>query len=316
MRKAVLISVILAGIALAADESAPDVVYLTMTNSGLVPIFDKGYMFKMNTPPQSGPAPDTFGAWDTEGRWMYQAYFTTPDGTPAAVRRPAADTDKTVIAGIDYGTRGGYRGGIAFLDPTGKQVRFVSTDRYHPYALCFAPDHSIWTVGWQRSPKNDVEDPSGYSIVRKFSSDGTPAGEFLLRSEFPQGLPPGGTGLSWIRAADDRVGMMLYPGQNSGSPEWVEMDLSGNLIGRWKVGPSAQLNGGFAFTNDARLFARPYNPETKKNELMSFDRKSSSWQPVDGGLNGLLVGADGNNIVFEMYDRNANGVRTVRVAVK
>jgi len=283
-----------------------------------VPIFDKGYMFKINTAPPSGPAPDSFAAWDTEGRWMYQAYFTTPDGTPAAVRSTAADPNKTVIAGISYGLRGGYKGGIAFLDPTGKQVRFVDTDRYHPMAVCFAPDHSIWSAGHQRSPKNDVEDPAGYSIVRKFLSDGTPAGEFLLRSEFPPGLPPAasGIGISWIRAAGDRVGMMLYPGQNSASPEWVELDVSGNLIGRWKLGPSGQLNGGFAFTADARLFARPYNPETKKNELMSFDRKSSSWRAAEGGVNGLLLGADGNDLVFQMSDRNANGVRTVRVALK
>jgi hypothetical protein len=203
MRKAILLSVTVAGIVLAADESAREVVYLTMTNSGRVPIFDKGYMFKFSTTPQSGPAPDTFGAWDTDGQWMYQAYFTTPDGTPVSVRSPAADTDKTVIASVGYGVRGGYKGGIAFLDPTGKQVRFVTTDRYHPMALCIAPDHSIWTAGWQRSPKNDVEDPAGYATVRKFSSDGTPAGEFLPRSEFPPGLSPAGSGISWIRAADE-----------------------------------------------------------------------------------------------------------------
>jgi hypothetical protein len=315
MRHAILISVALAAIVLAADESAREIVYLTMTYPGRVPIFDNGYMFKINTAPQSGPAPDSFGAWDTEGQWMYQAYFTTPDGTPAAVRSAAADTDKTVIASIGYGVRGGYKGGIAFLDPTGKQVRFVSTDRYQPMALCFAPDHSIWAAGWQRSPKGDVEDPSGYSIVHKFSSDGTPAGEFLLRSEFPPGLPPAASGISWIRAADDRVGVMLYPGQTSAYPEWVELDFSGNLIGRWKIGRTGQFNG-FAFTADARLIVLSYDPETKKYQLMSFDRKSSSWQAVDGGIKGLLLGADGNDLVFQMSDRNANGVRTVRVALK
>jgi hypothetical protein len=315
MRKAVLVSLTLAGIVFAADESVREVVYLTMTYPGRVPIFDKGYMFKINTAPQSGPAADSFGVWDTEGRWMYQAYFTTPDGTPASVHSPAADTDNTVIASIGYGVRGGYKGGIAFLDPTGKQIRFVNTDRYHPMALCFAPDHSIWAAGWQRSPKGDVEDPSGYSVVHKFSSDGTLAGEFLLRSEFPPGLPPAGSGISWIRAADDRVGMMLYPGQTSENPEWVEMDFSGNLIGRWKLGRTGQ-NGGFAFTADARLFARSYNAETKKDQLLSFDRNSSSWQAVDGGVKGLLLGADRNDLVFQMSERNANGVRTVRVAVK
>ena len=109
---------------------------------------------------------------------------------------------------------------------------------------------------------------------------------------------------------------MLYPGQTSENPEWVEMDFSGNLIGRWKLGGRSGQSNGFAFTADARLFAPSYDPETKKYQLMSFDRKSSSWQPVDGGVKGLLLGADGNNLVFQMSERNANGVRTVRVAVK
>jgi len=39
-------------------------------------------------------------------------------------------------------------GGIALFDRSGKQPRFFDTGQYLPTQVC-APDHSIWTLGWQ-----------------------------------------------------------------------------------------------------------------------------------------------------------------------
>ena len=38
-------------------------------------------------------------------------------------------------------------------------------------------------------------------------------------------------------ASHDRIGLMVYPGQIANNPEWIELDLEGNLMGHWKLGP-------------------------------------------------------------------------------
>jgi hypothetical protein len=275
-----------------------------------VPVFDKGYMFKVKDVPRSGPAPDGFSVWDPDGIFVYKATPLNPDGNSGSIYRPAADTDGTAIVTLAWGERGNRKVGMAFFDSNGTQTRFVGAGNYVPSAFTFGPDHSIWAVGWARKA-NDYPEME-YAIVRKYSRDGVQAGAYLQRSLFPPGLQPGGSGVSWIQVAKDRVGMMLYPGQTSQFPEWVEIDLEGNLIGRWKVGE--WNGGGYGYTENGQLYSYPYNRDLKRGELKAFDRATSSWKPVESGPQptGFLLGAEGHSLVFRVRSTgNFDGVHTL-----
>jgi hypothetical protein len=68
------------------------------------------------------------------------------------------------------------------FDRTGAQIRFVDTGLYLPTQVCFAPDHSIWTVGWQ-GPEA-IGKNEDYFILQNYSQDGQQLGAFLPRSSF------------------------------------------------------------------------------------------------------------------------------------
>ena len=114
---------------------------------------------------------------------------------------------------------------------------------------------------------------------------------------------------------------MTCPGHVANNPEWVELDLEGKLVGRWKLGP--QVTGdpvthsmthaleGFAFTEDGRLFAQTLScPELNQcsYRLELLDRTTSTWKAAaDNPINPsrYLLGADGNDVV--LWDRSQLG---------
>jgi hypothetical protein len=281
-------------------------------------IFDKGYFFEI--PKADAFPPDGYSLWGPDGLLRYQVSIVAQDGTPAHVRGPAIDTDGTVAIGYAYGGYDGKArvkgGGIAIVDPGGKQTQVIDTDRWMPQHVCFAPDHSIWSSGMQLGEHDAEARSADYKMVRKYSRDGKLMGEFLPRFSFPEGLPPAYAGS--IGAADDRIGVLTYPGMIADKPEWVELDFDGKLIGRWKLGPDFVLDGEKrrqifqrgrpVFTADDHMIAEGFEAGKKTHQMMIFDRATSSWQSTDIPAtlppNSRLVGADGNDLAFESKDVN------------
>src|SRR4029077_18443446 len=178
------------------------------------PAFDKGYLLFTNEP--SG-----IEVWGPDGRLVFQTILTSPPG--ARVMSVAVDSDGTVAVGVAYaGALQGYEGGIAILDRSGKELRFVETDRYLPSHVCFDAKHALWTFGWQRNiVQNSTADSQDYFLFRKYSVDGKQLGAYAVRSLFPRpGLEPGysSLGLWRLRISDDRIGAIAYFGQTSESP--------------------------------------------------------------------------------------------------
>lgn len=330
MLKQILLSAALISVVVAETNSPREVAYPSMDpcrqGGCLAPVFDKGYFFQMKS--HTGTPPNGYALWDPLGNPVYQIDIIAPDGTPGRLRQDAAiDTDGTAILPIWYGGYGGkghIKGaGVVVVNSSGKQIQFIDTGRFVPAHVCFAQDHSIWVAGTQYAPLRAGDDidhlqRGDFQMVRKYSRDGKLIGEFLSRSLFPAGLVPVETG--WMAAATDRIGVLTHPGMVSNQPEWVELDLEGKLIGRWKVGPQFVVDpitnkqvyslGRLAFTSDARLFAQPYDAECKKYKVLIFDRATSSWQPSDAAgsqsANSNLVGADGNNLAFQRRNDSVN----------
>jgi hypothetical protein len=298
----ILMCAVMAGTALAADAPR-EIVYHGVDLRGgagsLYPTFDGGYLFQMDS--AGGAPPTLLAVFGPDGEMEYRVSVRASDGSIAYMKRAAADTDGTVIVSVWYGGYGGSApikgGGIAFFDKSGAQTRFLDTGQFIPNGLCFGPDHSVWTVGAQFRSR-DEENHSDYALVRKYSVDGEQVGSYLSRSSFPEGLPPGDAGIwTWIKAANDRIGVMTTPGEDSRNPVFIELDLQGKEIGRWKVKPPERTVN-WAYTADGRLFASRYVPGEPKN-LFTFDKTSESWRATASSAgNAVLLGADGNNLVY------------------
>jgi hypothetical protein len=343
MLSRIFLSALFLGSAVAADNLAREITYTLADGCPQggcrVPGFDKGYLFQLKN---SGTAPpDGLAVFDPKGMLAYQIDITAPDGSPGHLRpraeTDAADTDGTVLLPIFYGGYGGNGhvkgGGIVVLDPYGKEIRFVDTARFLPDAACFGPDHSIWVMGTQFAPLRDGDsidhvEPGDYNLVRKYSLDGKQIGAFVARSSFPAGLPPASAG--WMRASGSRVGVMTYSGPAANNPEWIELDLDGKLMGRWKLGPRSKGDPdthntiyslqSFAFTLDGRLFAETMTCAALHRcsyQLVSLDRNTTTWKATDGSpVNSSLhlLAADGNDLILQ--DRSwssPGGIHVLRV---
>jgi hypothetical protein len=326
MLNRIILFAALIGSAIAAENTAREVVYRTANpcrqGGCLAPVFYQGYLVQMKDYGQSA-ASDGYAVWGPDGNPLYQIDIVAPDGTPGHLRDVAIDTDGTAVVPITFGGPGHRGGGLVFVDSSGRQTQFIGTDGWLPAHVCFAQDHSIWVTGTQFA--QDRVARGDFSMVRKYSRDGKAAGEFLQRSLFPPGLPPVEGG--WIRAANDRIGVLTYPGMIANKPEWIELDLDGKLTGHWNLGPRSTGDptthnetyslGELAFTSDGRLFAQPHDAVLKTYRIAIFDRATSSWQTVSDlnapSAHSYLIGAEGQNLVFEY--RN-DDVRLTWVAVK
>ncbi len=292
------------------SAAAPrDVVYSGVLKCCLAPTFDKGYVFQMDS---AGNAPSSgLTVFGPKGQLLYHVSPNAPDGSPAYLNQEGAVVDQEGFAVLSmwWGGYGGLSpvkgGGIIILDQTGRQVKFIDTGRFMPKAVCTGNDDSIWITGAQFGPRDGPSRGADYPLVRHYSRDGNQLGMYLMRSTFSAGLDPTSSGISWMRAASDRIGIMTYPGKASDTPTWVELDFSGKEIGRWAFSPEKILfdTTGWAFSSDGRLFARPRavtaGAGTKILHVLSvFDRGTGSWKHVDAGPDSPLMGADGTDLVF------------------
>jgi hypothetical protein len=297
LKQAVIVTVSLWSAAMATELSRT-VTFGRTYGSQALPAFDKGYLLFTNRP--SG-----IEVWGPDGQLFFQTTLTNLPAT--SIMSAAVDEHGTVAIGVAY-SRGpqGYGGGIVFLDRSGKQIRFVETDRYMPAHVCFDSNNALWTFGWQRDiVQNGIEDSQDYFLFRKFSLDGNQLGAYALRSLFPKpGLSPGGPqgGLWRLRVMGDRVGALADSGKTSENREWIEVGLDGTLIGHWKLGPD--LNSGMAFTSAVGLCRQ--NHQDEHPQIDCFDRKAQAWKTLsnlsvadeNGRTLGILLGADGGYLVF------------------
>lgn len=99
-----------------------------------------------------------------------------------------------------------------------------------------------------------------------------------------------------ITVTSDRVGIQAVSGDTSDKREWVELDLSGNLTGRWRLDPSYRFPG-VVLTSDDQAYVQRHDPATKSRQVLRLNRTKSEWEPVNSP-NASLYGADGDKLVF------------------
>jgi hypothetical protein len=261
------------------------------------------------------------GAWDLEqvhsltlydpdGHRMFDvSSVTLPDGTKSdAPISVAIDSDGT--SAVVYWFEEGTRAGVAILDKAGNHVRVIETQPYRPAQVCFAPDHSIWTLGDQW--KVNLRPADDFMVFHHYSRNGNLLGSFVPRSALPtwegmgvdQVVAPFVGG--WrLRASQDRIGAALWAALLLGSDKqaWVELDLQGGLMAQWIYSNSpGEAVMPAAFTSDGQLFGM-HSIEGNRIGISVFDKPTSSWRPAPWVPNGSLRGADGMRLVYQEGDQ-------------
>jgi hypothetical protein len=254
-----------------------------------VPQFRHGFLVLLHSPTSNG-----LSAFGPDGSLAFDQVIELPGGgLPSTVTDVDFDQDgNAAVAAGALGTAPCMVNGVLLLDRAGRQIRFIDTGCFVPGHVAIAPDHSIWTFGYQVDPGNLTEDRQDYMTVRQFTFDGKQVSAFLPRSSFPKGLAPGAAffGRNGIVVTADRVGVLAHPGEGSVS-EWVELDLNGNVRDRLRT-PQHSPIGVFAFTADGHVFLGGHN-----NDLLTIDPALHEWKSLPHQST-VLMGADANTLVY------------------
>lgn len=89
--------------------------------------------------------------------------------------------------------------------------------------------------------------------------------------------------------------------------QWLELDLEGKLLGRWDIGGlNLKVRG---FTSSGSV----YGQMTDSPELMLLDKTTGKWNKTGATPNGVLLAADGEDLVFRMNDAPENLLVWVRM---
>ena len=269
----------------------------------LVPAFYNGYIYWIGR--DGGDGAVTIYAPDGH----LALAFVTDHGPAEGI---AVDTDGTGAVAWWARHKGG---GIDLRDRYGVLIRTIQTGTYLPSHVAFGDEHTLWSFGFQVDATDDsVPDKKDYRTVRKYSSDGKLAGAYLPRSLFPAGMEPGEH--SWqnsssIVVAHDRVGLWAYSGASGDETEWVELDLSGNLLGRWRLDQFARGTK-VALTTDGHVFVQTRDAKFPNDRLYTLERASATWQALSDPPPGEMQGADGDTLAFSEWGSGPMLVRWYR----
>lgn len=256
----------------------------------ITPTFDKGYVFEYDR--------QKVWVFGPDGSRLFSISAEIANCKLANIDNAAVDSDGTIAGAVMYSmdaTAKNEHGGIAVFDRSGKQVWFFDTGAYHPTQIAFGPDHSIWALGWPGTQTREWRDD--FLILRNYSQQGQELGAFLPRSSFDEHPNPVGpmTGMWELRVIGDRVGAAIYrspiyrPEEGPRQVLWLETDLKGKELGRWTI-PAGHAPQ--AFTESGALYTH------EGHAVSVFDRMAQAWRTVATPAEGILLGADGDDLVF------------------
>lgn len=199
---------------------------------------------------------------------------------------------------------------ILLFEKPGPPTRLIRINPFYARLLALSPDGAIWAFG------RDVEAErrnQNYAVFQKYDLDGHLLGKFVMRSTFPGGDEPSdhqgkGGGISFLLAS--KAGMAAYA---SAYGEWIELDNSGNVLGRWKAkfpdGAAEAHALRAAFTDSGGAYMQFLMESAGQAATCRLDRRAGVWQPLHAYRPGTespsvrsLVGADGNRLVFRAAD--------------
>lgn len=270
--------------------------------------FSHGYVLVWDGPADSVTAHSgTIALYAPDGHKLYTTSLITPDGFPAWAVSAAIAANGTVAVVYRAPAKSRTRVGIASIDQSGRVGSFVTTDPYSPGPICFADDGSIWVAGVQNPPI-----AADFMTIRRYSSSGGETAAFLPLTEISSlyeatyrlpFLPVIG---GWrMRAAADRLGTIV----DSVPYSWLEIDFAGKVLGRWDVATGLAVG---AFTSSGAVYAQ-LKDTGRPPQLMVLDKANGNWNKTGATMDGLLLAADGEDLVYKMNTVPGNLLVWVRM---
>jgi hypothetical protein len=200
-------------------------------------------------------------------------------------------------------------GKIDLLDPAGKAVRTINTGTYCAQHMAFAPDHTLWTLGYDSTHADQL--PSSpfvddFNVVHHYARTGEELNQFLPWSQIAGDynaltslqLCLGGKSL-FVNA--DRIG--FYSQLKNGHGTWVEISTNGNLMRKLDLGDFEVLSySPLAMTASGNVYARIFK-NRQFDGWAVLDRSTDSWRKVTGFPKGTIIGSDGDDVIFAERDR-------------
>lgn len=207
------------------------------------------------------------------------------------------------LAARVYRGRGKRENGIDFLDAGGKTIRTMDTGFFAPQHLAFAPDHTLWAVGYE-----DEYDSRGvdFNVIHHYARTGVELGQMLPWSKIAGDynaytslqLCLGG---KFLFVTNDRVA--FYTHLKYGHSIWIELSTGGEITKTYDLGDYAVLDyHPLAVTASGNVYAHVYK-DKQPDGYAVLNKSKGTWNKVHGYPKGAaLIGADGENLIFSQHD--------------
>lgn len=205
--------------------------------------------------------------------------FSIPEGRHITVAGVAGATDGSLaVIGSMYNNDGGGTTFLARIQPDRQRQTVTQLWPYVPKVVTFAPDGTIWTIGWVRSG----DAISAWNVLKRFDPSGKLLDSKSIRAKphVVDGANPvnprsrDASSLSALRATGDQVAWLT-----SGN-ELIEFALDGREVGRYD-GPDcadSRSISRLALRDDNEVIA--HFPKCKPDYRL-LDRTNRSWIPFE-----------------------------------
>jgi hypothetical protein len=243
-------------------------------------------------------------AYDRAGRLVTQASITVPDAARLRLFGIAASLKGVLaVSGSAYSAEGAAAAFIAWISPSGVVQRVMRTSPFAAIQLCFSADEVLWVAGREVTP--DFKDEAPHDVLRRYDGEGRLLQSLLARASFHSYDSHHPAVRAYLVAADT-VGFY-----SASAKEWIEVSLSGTVLGRWKgidLVPSLKVSG-VGLTSDGTVYLsgvlQNTSEATEKTEYYRLDKTQGVWQSV-GGPRGVgtkwrfnaIAGADKGTLVL------------------
>jgi len=240
-------------------------------------------------------------SWDSPSYTHVTLYGR--DGKPAfsALERTdyyqvswAADSDG--VAAAAYSPTHQKEGHIDVLDQAGIVIGTINTGSYIPRQVAFAPDHTIWAACYNAGslPGRD------FNVLHHYARTGEELGQALSYAQIGGDLKhpviESPRGLQLLHIANDHIGWNAV--LHSGSRTWLEVSFAGDLLGKYELKtPDGLSLMPLTMTASGNVYAMIF----KSRDAARFavlNREKGVWEKVVGDPPGLLIGCEGDNLVF------------------
>lgn len=290
-----------------------------LSGTPAVPKWNSGFLVTWRTETGYSDSSENLSIQDRDGRLLAKYRLWFPDAWMIKIWDAAVSRSGSIaVVGLALNNSGSMSGMLALVSPAPARVKVVQTAPFEGHYVTFAPDNSLWILGYQLGEGRRMTESVPHAMLHHYSSDGVLQAQHLPWPNTECKQQPVGDWAA-LTASQDRIGVHL-PACNM----WMEFRPNGERIGSWPW----RLEGYDAakaifwrpvITPDNRVFcyvSTPKHPSRREAAgLYELNRERGVWELVEdaaavsgagigAGMLGWLAGVDGSSFVFRTGARD------------